>query len=488
MLLSVLLLATSCLNTDDDNYTYYNDTAITAFTLGTLNRYYIGKTKYTNEDSVYKTTITGSKYKMYIDQAENRIFNNDSLPKGTDAKHVLCTVSSLNSGIVIIKYTSQSQEDSLAYYSSSDSVDFSTDREFRVYANDGSAYRKYTVKVNVHKEDPDSFSWHKIATVNDFKSLDGLKLVSLSSKMIAFCAKDGKTTVRTTDSSDGVNWTEGKTFDDANVAKNTAVLDGTLYIVSNGKLKNSVDGATWTDVNDFDKTQLLGAGSKNLYALGEDGIYSSADKGLSWTAEEMGGSDKSELPSEAVSFAMLESNVYDNTENLIMTGLLGSATETADTAAVVWGKTLENVTGAEAQPWVRYESDSGYKLPALTNVAMTRYGNVLVALGGAPLGGAITKGFTYLYMSRDKGLTWQTDSRYVLPSDPAAGTEFSNGTSNVFGMSAGEDVNYSERKSKGDEPVVKDNMLWIISGGTGEVWRGRLNELGWRKYESSFTE
>jgi hypothetical protein len=29
--------------------------------------------------------------------------------------------------------------------------------------------------------------------------------------------------------------------------------------------------------------------------------------------------------------------------------------------------------------------------------------------------------------------------------------------------------------------VDADNFIWLISSGTGEVWRGRLNKMGWKK-------
>jgi hypothetical protein len=32
----------------------------------------------------------------------------------------------------------------------------------------------------------------------------------------------------------------------------------------------------------------------------------------------------------------------------------------------------------------------------------------------------------------------------------------------------------------------KDNFIWLICSGTGEVWRGRLNRLGWKDVPTSF--
>jgi len=465
MLLLTVILVTSCLNSEETDYTYYNDTAITAFSLGTLNRYYTGKNKAGDADSIYKMTVTGSNYEFYINQKSDSIWNNDSLPKGTDAAHVLCTISSKNSGVVIIKHTSTTGEDSLAYYSSSDSVDFSTPREFRVYASDGSAYRSYGVKVNVHNEDPDSFRWSSCATVDGFKTFTGMKAVSINGKVLILGSEDNKTVVYSTDSNDGKTWNKISESLDANAYKNVAVLDEKLYSVSGGKIVSTSDGATWTDGEPFDNDCLLGAGSKKLYAKTAEGnIAASADNGVNWTNESMDGAE-AQILTDAISLATLPSSTNDSTEYIILTGLKQLADTPIDTAAVVWGKVEEYGSNADENIWVRYESEGGYELPALTNVTMVRYGNVLLALGGSPQGNVTSKGFTYLYISEDKGLTWHTDTEYVLPEN------FSNGTSDTFAITAD-----------------SNNVLWIICGGTGQVWRGRLNRLGWKTWQTSFTK
>ena len=58
------------------SYTHL-DTAITAFSLGSLDRY--TKTK-AGKDTLLKANVTGSDYKFYIDQAQRKIYNVDSLP------------------------------------------------------------------------------------------------------------------------------------------------------------------------------------------------------------------------------------------------------------------------------------------------------------------------------------------------------------------------------------------------------------------------
>ena len=82
-LLSAIFVFTSCLNSDNEVTTYYGDTAITSFSVGTL-KYYKHTTSSTGKDSVYQTTLSCSGYKFYIDQAKREIYNPDSLPYGID--------------------------------------------------------------------------------------------------------------------------------------------------------------------------------------------------------------------------------------------------------------------------------------------------------------------------------------------------------------------------------------------------------------------
>lgn len=155
-LLMTGMLLTSCLNSDDSTTTYYDDMAIMSFSLGTINRY-SHTTTAAGKDSVYKTTYAGSVYKMNIDQLNHKIYNTDSLPIGTDAKHVLCTVTTRNNAVVYVKSLTS---DTLTYFrSGQDSVDFTQPRLFRVIASDGSGSRDYLVTLNLRTQNAGRLLW-----------------------------------------------------------------------------------------------------------------------------------------------------------------------------------------------------------------------------------------------------------------------------------------------------------------------------------------
>lgn len=161
LLAGVAVLA-SCLKNDDEVVYLSKDTAITQFTLGTLNRYTTSVSSKTGNDTVIKTTLTGSGYPMRIDHLNRCIYNTKTLPVGTDVKHVLCTVQAKNNGVVAVQ---SMVSDSLKFYSSSDSIDFSQPRIFRVYAADGTVYRDYTVRLDVSSEQGTTFGWELAQTM-----------------------------------------------------------------------------------------------------------------------------------------------------------------------------------------------------------------------------------------------------------------------------------------------------------------------------------
>ena len=153
------LIMTSCLKSDDSSeIIYYNDTAITAFSLATVNRY-IHTTSKSGKDSVYKKTLSNPSITFFIDQYNKTIYNTDSLYADCDLSHVLASITSKNSGVIAIK---SMISDTLRTYSSTDSLDFSKTREIRVYAQDGQNYRAYQVTINKHQVVTDKLIWEQM--------------------------------------------------------------------------------------------------------------------------------------------------------------------------------------------------------------------------------------------------------------------------------------------------------------------------------------
>ncbi|MBQ9651723.1 MAG: hypothetical protein IJV13_05895 [Prevotella sp.] len=464
-LLSTVLLMTSCLNNDSsEDITYYNDSAITGFSLGTLNRY-LHTTSSTGEDSIYKRTYAGSTYKFTIDQQNRKIYNLDSLLINTDPEHIICAISTKNSGIALIK--SLEEEDTWLYYSSSDSIDFSTPREFRIFDMTGQAYRDYTIEVNVHKEDGDVFNWAEKSQSEAFKQMSGLKAAFLNQIVYVFGNQGGTTVGYKTAATDGENWQQ-LTFNinhilDADAYKNIMVWGEKLYLLDKGSLLASTDGETWESMGGAKVlSQLVACNEDKFVAIDGDGKLVSTTDFSVWTEEELS-DDMSLFPTECIGFVNNHISSASYASELMVIGNRSASAYPEDANAVVWRQIDEQPVG-DTHPWTYLESDDTniYSLPNLTGLTIMPYGEYLLALGGKGQGASTAAAFDHVYVSHDGGITWKKDSRFSLP-------ESLDATATGVGMVSD-----------------NDNFVWVVLGGTGQVFRGRLNAMGWKTVQTEF--
>ena len=244
-LMMATLTITSCLKDDDEKESVsYKDTAILSFSLGQMAqvRDTIAKN---GSDSVYTAKFNAAKVKFYIDQAQGLIYNPDSLPYGTKSSSVLAKIVAKNSGVVVLKSTT---EEKFTYYNSNDSIDFSTPRVLRVYSNKGSEYRDYKVTVNVHKQRGNVFSWETLQANSNFASFTAMKAVSTGSKVFVFGTNGSQTVVYAATKDNGNSWTKlNKTFA-ADAYKSVVTQGDKLFVIDNGALYSSTEGNTWTTV------------------------------------------------------------------------------------------------------------------------------------------------------------------------------------------------------------------------------------------------
>ena len=385
ILAMTIVLMASCLKAESDNVTLYNDAVITGFTLGTMNKY-VESTK---------TTYSGSTYEFDINQAVatnifkdvtcigRSIYNNDSLPLGTDLKHVLCTVTTLNNGITIIERIDEPNV--YDYYSSTDSIDFTQPRKFRVFSSDGSVYNDYYVSVNAHQEDGDEFVW---------------KLVD-------------------------DNW--------------TAVPDA-MPLPAGIK-------------------QLLGKSTTEQYALSTDNkLMVSRDNGATWQ-EDAVTDDADLLPTRDLSLISYPMTNTDSVDYVLLIGNREVNEQNNESIAMVWRKVVDYSKHAPQARWTymdRNAKSDSLALPRMENLTMVKYDDGILAFGGMGLGGFDQLPYYTIYQSRDNGITWKYNPIYDYPEG------FDHYADNVRAV------------------VDNDNFLWLYCEGSGQVWRGRLNRLGWK--------
>ena len=454
-LLTTILIMASCAGSSNET-TLYSDAVITAFSLGNLNKY----TTTEGDDgtsSLTKTTYKGSSYKFVIDQINREIYNNDSLPVGTDAEHILCSISTVNNGVPLFK--DLNEEDTYYYHTSSDSIDFSSPRTVRVMSSDGQGYTDYTIKVNIHKEDGDQFVWDEMDGSTEVKLMKGLKALYHNDNIYLFGDLDGKTQVIRI--KDDNNWERiaGSMEFSSNAWKNVVTMFGFFFLYDQNVLYVSMDGDIWTPTSyqaEQPIKQLIGASTFELYALStENKIMVSKDGGESWKIDS---NDKpSMLPSEDIAIVSYPVYMAERCEQAIMVGNLPAGSN--EKYAAVWRKIIDFDDFKDGGFWSYMDRGSlaDFQLPRLTDYNLLCYEDGLLAFGKAPVTTSEGKPYVNIYQSRDNGITWKVKEKvYAFPEH----------------MGNTEAVTISS-------VVDKDNNIWLFCIGTGDVWKGRLNSAGW---------
>ncbi len=454
----------SCLG-EGTSYTYYNDAAVTAFTLGTLNRTLHTKKSDGVSDSTYTKTLDCSGYDFYIDHTSGEIWNADSLPTGVDASKAVCTITTKNSSSAAIKSLTS---DSLSWYSSTDSLDFSSARQIRVYNSNGTAFRTYTVKVNVHNEEADSCVWTQLLSANSqIAAFTEMKALSDGSKIYLFGNDATGLKLITSPVNDGRVWSNVNipTSFGTDVLKSMIMKGGKIYTVNEGNVLVSDNGADWTTVAETGLKQLVAASTANLYALSSDNkLMMSADEGATWTEESLD-DDAKLLPTQNVAYSCRPLRTNAMADKVVIIGNRSTEEFPEDTTAVVWSKVDEYSEGARKNAWnyVEFAADNKHMAPRAHNWQVATYDNNIKAIAGNSINGS-AKALTHIYHSGDDGITWLNDSVMSLPKDLSS--------------------------SETSFAMVADgvNSVWVICGGTGQVWKARINRIAWKEEDKYIKE
>lgn len=456
MLIWAAILMASCLNSDDDN-TYYDDAAITAFSLSGANMTRHA-TSSLGEDSTYVEYSTEvSSYNFVIDQLKSIIYNVDSLPIGTDAAKIICKYSTKNGSYAALKSLTS---DSLVYLSTSDTIDFSKPRTVTVFSTSGLNKKDYTITVNVHKEAADSFKWEQYPDCIALATLTDMKAYSLNGDIIVMGTSGEGTRIFRTNASTGRTFTEESSTLGGEAYRNAVVNGGTLYVLDGKTLRKTTDARTFVTVSDDAPISRLVATSDNeVYGLSADNTFmASSDGCLTWKVEKMD-SEAKFVPREDISYVCRDYKYSKNTQDVILVGNRPDAATATDSLAVVWRKIVENDADSEEGKWayMNYDSSSRNPLKSLQGLTIVKHGEYVLALGGKGIGGCKESAFSNIYVSIDGGLSWGTVSGIAYP-------RYFDNSAGAMGVCADD-----------------ENHIWITLNNTGQVWRGRLNKVVWQQ-------
>ncbi|MGN0281217.1 MAG: DUF6242 domain-containing protein [Prevotella sp.] len=456
MLLMAAISMASCLNSEDDTV-YYDDAAITSFSL-TGAKMTMHTTASTGDDSTYVDFTTDvASYNFVIDQLNSRIYNVDSLPAGTDPTKVICSYSTKNNSYAAIKSMTS---DSLTYFSTSDSIDFSQPRVVSVFSTSGLNKKDYTITLNIHKETADSFQWKQYPDCIAMTELADMRSYSINGSIVVMGTSGRGTRTFVMTPAKELHFNEVSSDLGAEAYRNGVVNGNILYVLDGQTVKKTTDAINYTVVaDDVPIRRLVAASSKEIYGLTADNAFMvSTDGCLTWTSEEMD-SESRYVPREDLSFVCFDNKNNKNTQNVIVVGNRPEAGSGTDSLAVVWRKIVENDIDSKTGKWayLNYDSSSKSPLKSLHGLSLVIHGDYIFALGGKGIDGCNESAYSAIYVSKDGGLSWGNVEGIAYPK--------------------GFDTSASAMSVCTDA----DNYIWITLNKTGQVWRGRLNEVAWQK-------
>ena len=438
LLLALVILASSCSEKDNVVSTSNDYCYISSVILGNVKR----KVQNTN------VTFSAVDYEMTINQRTNNIENRDSLPYGSQLSRVIATIHFDGSTLAYREKGSNSEWTS---YNATDSLDLTKPLELFLTSNDNQSSRIYTLKVNVHQQEGDSLFWkqcdNNVAKLTD---MTDMKAFVLKDKLFVLGQKASGITLaeRSSTETEG-EWTETPVTDlpATTDIQTLRQYEDMLYLSTNdGNIFSSADAKGWRQEGSTYSAplKLVEKTEKYYYAISEGKILRSADAST-WEEETLD-TDATMLPTTDI--RALSAEQANGNNRIILVG----QSENSDNA-VVWNKMWNDSENEENAEWIYFPitHDNNIPCPRLEYLNLLPYDGKCIAFGGASIDNS-KKALETMYVSQDYGITWRPDKEHRMPVE----------LKGIDGcITSTVDENY---------------FIWIITN--AQVWRGRLNRLG----------
>ena len=441
--LLVSVAMSSCLNSDDEAPVYSTDATIHAFSLD---------------------TIHGVDYRFEIDQLNNLIYNPDSMPVDADTWIDSIQVDQLS--VMFGVMSGDSSFTTEVYHNLLPAMNATGGNgvKLEVYAPDGVTTRTYTLQIRVHRQDPDSLTWVHMDTVADVFSQtvnDGSqKAVALNGDVLLYTSPT--TLYRTSAAPGHYGWSHSSVTGLPAQADVTSLInfEGSLYMLSEGDVYVSEDAVAWQ------KSESLSGGVLSLVASRPSNEVTRQEAAL--VAIRLNGNAENEFclttdghtwtSGGVVPAGFPMQNIY-SVDYLTGGGagqmmVMGMPRQQAE-KTIPWFST-------DGLSWASSETEiEGASCPGMDNPVLLYYGGHFYAFGG-------TMGGIYESVA---GIGWyQTEEKFLLPSAFAGKTSYT--------------VVVDPTPADATGAIDKRDFIWVIFGGNGqpnEVWRGRLNRLGFER-------
>lgn len=484
----------SCNSSSSPNYGDYtlsSDVAVTAFSLLSNNKIL------NNLDSVY----------FSIDLNNARIFNADSLPKGTDISRMQLSITTTGATVAELKFKNKNNVDTVVNYleNPGDSINFANGPvKLHLVAANKESSLDYTIQINVHNMEPDSLYWN----LNDRRRLPSQlnepkaqKTVAINGLVLCLTGNGSQYSVATA-ANPGESWnTANIKFGFTPDVNSLTATDNSLFILDTaGTLYRSSDmGQSWASCNVTWHHITGGFGNKLL------GISRNGDKFYHVTYPASTTAEVADnFPIEGNSQLFIHTTKWTTEPQAITLGGRDSK-----------GKALAETWAYDGTSWANISSRRPiaakgmilfpyYVCTTDTITWRTSEKSVLVALGGITDADTINR---RVYISGDLGFNWkQAGTLMQLPDYIPAMTDaqaFVRNTTMHAARSYSEWETFSPRKlpfwlvteipaelsattaTRAIAPITEWDAPYIyIFGGYDNrgnlydtVWRGAINKL-----------
>lgn len=441
---SLLLFMIAC-NSEDTVTTLSTDAQITSFSL-TAN-----DTVLTNLDDVFFT----------IDQNKEEIFNADSLPVGTTFTKLLAEISFSSASKATIRYASG---DTLNY-SSTDPIDFTGAFKIEVVAYDGVTSKTYNVKLNVHKQEPDSMQWTMLTHPMWNLDYSSSKTIQFNNQFLTYFETVSSKDLYTSSVNDGNIWKrESLTGFPADALINTITeFNGKLYMSTSGsQLFKTTDGKNWTLASAIETGFITPVGvlkdQNGIERLIVERIINDTYY-LAYTTDGLSFSICGDLSLPAdfpiKNFSTINSPGTKYNKLSVIGGIAPNGDILSSLHQLYWDR-----YGFHIAYNLNNNNITGYSGFAKRKGAMAYYYDNKMMLSG---GNTADTTYNDVFTSIDNGISWQRQDSLL-----------------------NHDSKFSDFKGRADASTYVDpnNNVWVFGGiGEGgtilnEVWRGKINRLG----------
>lgn len=445
VLLILPFMVSSCTNDDDvvstNDYCY-----IKSVTLGVIKR----------QVNDTKTSYQGNTFLMTINQRAGTIENRDPLPYGSQLSAVLTTIAFDGS---MIKYRRKWSNDEWSVYNSVDSLNLTDTLALELYSNDGLSNRTYYMWVNVYQQEGDSLTWQKNESdLAPLAEMTDMKAFVLNDKLMVLGKKTSGIALAKLSELDVTGTWEEEPATNLNLSlaadlQTLCQYKDTLYLsTSDGDILYSTDAKVWKDTASIAGLTLIEKTDGFFYGLCGGKLMRSADA-ITWEDETLD-TDAALLPTSDIrSLTMQQAN---GSTRIILLGQRDGEGKEYEKALVwnkAWNEGWKNHEKDAEWMYFPLSPDNNIPCPRLKHLNLLSYDGKCVAFGGASVEGyGEHEALDAVYVSRDFGITWRPASGLYLPAQL-------NGTDGCI-----------------TAVVDKNNFIWIVTN--AQVWRGRLNRLG----------